>query len=305
MRAIEFSRLGPPEVLELVECDEPHAGPGQIRIATRAAGVNPVDWKIRSGASRRATPIPLPSVPGLEASGRVDEVGAGVIGIEPGDEVFGVAVSGGSAEFVVLAHWAVKPPAMSWAEAAGIPMAAETAARGLDTVGLREGAATGKTVLISGAAGGVGTAAVQFAVERGATVVGTGGPDSQEYIAALGAIPVVYGSGLVERVRGLMPGGVDLALDIAGHGVGPDLIALTGNADNVVSIGDFDSTALGIRFTSGAESRAYEALAEAATLFEQGRFTMPVARTFRLDELAEAHRISELGHVRGKLVVVF
>jgi NADPH:quinone reductase-like Zn-dependent oxidoreductase len=300
MKAAQFDELGPPEVLHIAEVAEPHAASGQVRIAVRAAGVNPVDWKIRGGASLRATPIPLPSIPGLEASGVVDEIGGGVEGVSIGDEVFGHVVSGATAEFAVLSDWPAKPSAMSWAEAAGLPLAVETAARGLDMLDVR----SGQVVLISGAAGGVGSAAVQFAIARGATVIGTASADNQAYLQSIGAIATTYGPGLPDRVRALAPDGVDLALDVAGFGVLPDLIKITGSPDNVVSIGEFNSGDVGVRFTMGLEGRALYALKDAADLFEQGKFSMPVARTFGLDEVGEAHRVSEAGHVRGKLVIV-
>jgi D-arabinose 1-dehydrogenase-like Zn-dependent alcohol dehydrogenase len=150
MKAMRFDRLGPPDVLRLTEADDPHPGPGQVRIRVRAAGVNPVDWKIRGGSSRRAVPIALPSIPGLEAAGVIDEIGPGVAGVRAGDEVFGAAVTGAAAEYTVLDHWAVKPAAMPWAEAAALPMAVETAARALDLLGELDG----RRLLISGAAGG-------------------------------------------------------------------------------------------------------------------------------------------------------
>jgi NADPH:quinone reductase-like Zn-dependent oxidoreductase len=299
MKAIRFDRLGPPEVLRPADADEPHPAPGQIRIRVRAAGVNPVDWKIRSGSSRRAIPVALPSIPGLEAAGTVDEVGAGVDGISIGDEVFGSAVSGAAAEYTVLDHWAAKPSAMPWTEAAALPMAVETAARALD----RFGELAGRRLVISGAAGGVGTAAVQLAVARGAAVIGTASAGNQGYVRSLGAAATTYGPGLPDRVRAIAPGGADLALDVAGHGVLPDLIAITGSPDRVVTLIDPDAAAYHVPFEAGREGRAYYALAVAADLYTQGRFTMPVAGTFALQDLAEAHRISEAGHVRGKLVV--
>jgi NADPH:quinone reductase-like Zn-dependent oxidoreductase len=299
MKAIRFDRLGPPEVLQLADTDEPHPAPGQIRIRVRAAGVNPVDWKIRGGSSRRAIPVALPSIPGLEAAGTVDEVGAGVGGVSIGNEVFGSAVTGAAAQYTVLDHWAAKPAAMPWTEAAALPMAVETAARALDLFG----DLAGHRLVISGAAGGVGTAAVQFAVARGAAVIGTASAGNQDYLRSLGAAATTYGPGLPERVRAIATGGADLALDVAGHGVLPDLISITGGPERVVTLIDPDAAAYGVRFTAGREGRAYYALAVAADLYTQGRFTMPVAGAFVLEDLAEAHRISEAGHVRGKLVI--
>ncbi|WP_304438163.1 NADP-dependent oxidoreductase, partial [Frankia sp. CpI1-P] len=297
-------------------------GPGQIRIAVRAAGVNPVDWKIRNGSTLRTIPVPLPHIPGLEAAGVVDEVGAGVEGVSVGDEVFGAAQNA-SAEYAVLDEWAPKPPQLTWAQAAGLAMAVETAARGLDLLGITAGEesgaglelgagqesaagseSAGTTLLVNGAAGGVGLAAVQLAQARGARVIGTASRDNQEYLRSLGAAATDYGPGLVDRVRSLAPDGVDAALAVSGAGALPDLITLTGSPDRVVSIGDVTAAEHGVRFTTGAEGRAFYSLREAATLAAAGRLTMPVARALPLAELGEAHRISEAGHVRGKLVVV-
>ncbi len=121
MKAVQFSEYGGPEVLRVVDVEEPHAGPGQIRVAVRGAGVNPVDWKIRSGALRQAMPLELPSIPGSDVAGVVDEVGEGVTDVGIGDEVFGFAVDGAAAEYAVLEHYASKPAGLSWAEAAACP----------------------------------------------------------------------------------------------------------------------------------------------------------------------------------------
>ena len=157
MKAMQFDEYGPPEVLHPRRRRASRTpGPGQIRIRVHAAGVNPVDWKIRGGTSRRAIPVQLPSIPGLEAAGIVDELGPDVTGVSVGDEVFGSAISGAAAEHTVLDHWAAKPAAMSWAEAGGLSMAVETAARGLDLLSGPTGDLSGRTILISGAAGGRG-----------------------------------------------------------------------------------------------------------------------------------------------------
>jgi NADPH:quinone reductase-like Zn-dependent oxidoreductase len=299
VKALQVAQFGPPEVLQVVDVDEPHPGPGQIRVAVRAAGVNPIDWKVRSGANRQFRRA-LPYVPGSEVAGVVDEIGDEVSGVAAGDEVFGFAIGGGSAEHAVLKHFAAKPAGMSWAEAAALPVAAETATRALNLLGV----SAGQTLLINGAAGGVGTAAVQLARERGATVIGTASPANQDYLTSLGATPATYGAGLVERVRALAPGGVDRAFDVAGHGALPDLIELTGSPERVLTIADPQAQQHGVAFTGGAAQRSYEALDEAARLFTQGRFTMPAVRTFPLADAPEAHRISEAGHVRGKLVLL-
>jgi NADPH:quinone reductase-like Zn-dependent oxidoreductase len=166
------------------------------------------------------------------------------------------------------------------------------------------GVSAGQTLLINGAAGGVGVAAVQFARVRDATVVGTAGPENHDFLRSLGATPVTYGAGLVDRVRELTPSGVDRAFDTAGRGALPELIELTGAPDRVLTIADPQAQQYSVLFTGGGGQRSYHALAEAARLFAEGRFSLPVARTFPLADAAEAHRISEEGHVRGKLALL-
>jgi NADPH:quinone reductase-like Zn-dependent oxidoreductase len=299
MKAVQFAEYGDPEVLHVVEVDEPHAGPGQIRVAVRAAGVNPYDWKVRSGAMRQFMPLDLPRIPGSDVAGVVDEVGDGVRGVSIGDEVFGFAVSGGYAQYAVLERFAGKPAAMSWAEAAGLPVAVETAVRVLDLLGVK----SGQTLLINGAAGGVGTAATQFARARGAAVIGTASERNHEFLRSIGATPVRYGEGLVERVRQIAPHGVDVAFDTAGRGALADLVALTGNPEQVVTIADPTAREHGVRMTSGSEGRSFHALGQAAQLFEEKGLSMPVAETLALEQAARAHRLSQDGHVRGKLVL--
>src|SRR5438309_9845823 len=302
MKAIQFSQFGGPEVLELVEVPDPHPGPGQIRVAVRAAGVNPIDWKVRSGAMGGD----LPKRTGQEVAGVVDELGDGVTGIAVGDEVFGGAAGGGgAAELALLENYARKPESLDFAGAAALPVAVETAVRTLDVLGV----SAGQTVVINGASGSVGIAAVQFARSRGARVIGTASPSNQEYVREFGAEPTTYGDGLVDRIRELAGGGdpvVDRALDAAGGGVLPALVELTGAPDRVVTIADYPGAEqTGVPFSGGmGPERAWHALADAAELIEAGRFRLPVAQTFPLDQIAEAHRVSESGHPRGKLVLL-
>jgi NADPH:quinone reductase-like Zn-dependent oxidoreductase len=298
MKAVRFSRFGGPEVLEIVDLPDPHPGPGEIRIAVRAAGVNPSDWKKRKGLMDEE----LPQTMGYEAAGVVDELGQGVTNVAVGDRVFGLSAGGAAqAELAVLSYYAPIPPSLDFAGAAAVPSATETAARALDQLGV----AGGSTLLINGASGSVGGAAVQLAVARGARVIGTGSPASHEYLRSLGAEPIAYGAGLTERVRALAPGGVDLALDVAGSGVLPELIELAGGAGHVVTVADFiGAREHGVRFSSGDAGRAVYALGEVGELIESGRFSLPVAQTFPLAEVAEAHRVSEHGHPRGKLVLL-
>ena len=298
MKAVYFRQFGGPEVLEIVDLPDPHPGPSEVRIAVRAAGVGLSDWKKRKGLMDPE----LPQTMGYEAAGVVDEIGGGVTDVAVGDRVFGVCTDGAAqAELAVLSHYAAIPRSLDFAAAAALPAAIETAARALDQVGVKRGT----TLLINGASGSVGSAAVQFAVARGVRVIGTAGPANQDYLRALGAEPLTYGEGLVDRVRALAPGGVDLALDVAGSGVLPDLVELAGGPEHVVTVADFaGAQKYGVRFSSGDSGRALYVLAEIGELIESGRFSLPTVRTFPLVEVAEAHRVSEAGHVRGKLVLL-
>ncbi|WP_405585874.1 NADP-dependent oxidoreductase [Streptomyces sp. NBC_01190] len=314
MRAIQFTEYGPPGVVHVAEVAEPHAGPGRIRIAVRASGISPGEMYIRSGTLRDVVPITFPYRTGFDAAGVVDEVGAGVTDVRVGDEVFGMAdaaVRGANADFVVLAAWAPKPAGWSWAEAGGAAGSVETSTRVLDRLAV----GAGQTVLVQGAAGGVGTVAVQFAVARGATVIGTASEHNHDFLRSLGAEPTTYGPGLVERVRALAPGGVDAVFDCAG-GALPDLIAVAGgDPARVVTINDFTAAAHGVHMSHGvpgakegvgtaADPLAVHGLAIAVTLAAEGRLRVPVAAAFPLAEVVAAHELSETRHARGKVVLV-
>ena len=300
MFALAFDEYGDPSVLHMTELPEPHAGPGEVRIAVRTAGVNPVDWKVRAGYMQEVMPVVFPAIPGMDAAGVVDEVGEGVEGVGVGDEVFGSG-SGVAAEYAVLAHFAAKPASMSWAQAAALPAPAETAQR---TLGLLGSPAAGQTLLIEGAAGGVGSTAAQFALADGVTVIGTASPGNHDHLRSLGVIPTTYGPGLVERVAELAPGGVDYVLDTAGKGSMPDLIAIAGDPAKVITIADFSAARYGVRVTgAGMDPQRYEALSKAARLFEHGELAIAIDSQFPLAETAKAHERSEGGHVTGKIVL--
>ena len=298
MKAVQFARFGGPEVLDIVDLPDPHPGANEIRIAVRAAGVNASDWKKRQGLMDEQ----LPQTMGYEAAGIVDEIGEGVTGVAMGDRVFGVGGDGAAqAELAVLSAWALIPASLDFAGAAALPSAVETAARALDQLGV----SSGSSLLINGASGNVGSAAVQLAVARAARVIGTGSPATHDYLRELGAEPVAYGEGMTERIRRVAPSGVDLALDVAGNGVLPQLIELTGGAEHVITVADFPGARnYGVRFSTGASGRAVYALAQVADLIEAGTVTLPVGQTFPLSHVAEAHRVGEAGQVRGKLVLL-
>lgn len=296
MRRVCFAEFGGPEVLRLLDAEEPHAGPGQVRIAVRAAGVIPHDWRVREGQFRDAGPIVFPSGIGLDAAGVVDEVGEGVAGVDVGDEVFGRG-SNTYAELAVLTAWARIPEELTFEEAAGYPSPAETALRIIRQVGVRPG----QTLLVSGASGGVGSAVLQIARARGIAVIGTAGASNQDYLRGLGAVATTYGAGWVERVRRL--GRVDAALDLAGSGVIHELVDLTGDPRHVISIADLGAPDLGVRF-SGVAGDMPSALAEAVDLVARGELRLPVERSYPLADAAAAHVDSQAGHARGRRVLV-
>lgn len=301
MKAIVFDTFGGTEVLHEAEIATPRPGPGEVRVRVHAVGVNPIDGKIRSGAMEAVFPTALPAVPGLEVAGVVDALGEGVDDLGIGDEVLGWADSGAYAEYALasVTGLAPKPAGLDWAHAAALPVASETAERVLDLLGV----SAGETLLIHGASGGVGTIAVQLAVARGARVVGTAGADNQAYVAGLGATALVYGDGLVERVRALAPEGVDAVFDAAGKGALEDSVALRGGTDRIVTIADPRARELGIAFSGGAQHRFAARLAELAQQAADGTLVTTVSATYPLASAAEAQQAGDSGHSRGKLVL--
>lgn len=305
MFAVQFDRFGPPDVLTVGPFPEPHAGTGQVRVRVRAAGVSPVDVALRAGQSPSSATLALPHVPGVDAAGVVDEVGDGVTGVAIGDEVFGSVdisrLGGATAEFAVLSFWAAKPASMPWEEAGATGTSVETATRVLDVLDPKPGT----TLLVDGAAGGVGSVAVQLAVARGARVIGTGRPENQAFIAGLGAIPTTYGPRLPERVRALGP--VGLAFHVSGKDSLTELIAITGTAAAVVTIADFTGPKVGVRLSLGefgGQPDGRHGLAAAAELSSQGRFRLPLQHVFPMAQAAEAHASAEQqGPRQGKIAL--
>jgi NADPH:quinone reductase-like Zn-dependent oxidoreductase len=299
MRALQFSAYGGPEVLQWAEAPDPHAGPGQIRITVRAASVNPIDWKLFTGVMSGGQPMVGTGYLGSDAAGVVDEVGDGVTGIAVGDDVFGKGRHA-EAEYAVLDSWAAKPASIDWAVAAAAGVSGETAERGLRLLDVK----AGDTLFIDGGAGGVGAVAVQIALDRGARVIASAGEANQDYLREIGAIPVLYGEGVADRVRNAAGGSVDAVFDVVGKTPVDELISLAPDPAKVVTIANFAAGEAGVQVTGGgAESRAPEALAEVADMLAQNKIVIKV-QTFPFTRAAEAYRISLNGHVRGKLVLI-
>jgi NADPH:quinone reductase-like Zn-dependent oxidoreductase len=301
-----MNQYGGPDVLKFVaDAPEPKVGPDFVLVRAKAAGVNPVDWKIREGNLDGLLQTDFPVVPGWDLAGVVERTGPAVSEFSPGDEVMGYVREdhvgrGTYAELVAAPVRTLgrKPARLSWAEAAGLPLAGLTAYQSL-TKAL---AVTGDdTVLIHAAAGGVGSFAVQIARAKGARVIGTAGPHNHDYLRELGAEPVRYGDGLADRIRRLAPSGVTAALDLVGGEaleVTPNLLTPTGRWASIV---DPSVRERGGRYVFVRPDP--NDLATLASLADDGRLNVTVAKTFPLAEAADAQRLSAEGHTRGKIVL--
>jgi NADPH:quinone reductase-like Zn-dependent oxidoreductase len=312
-RAVIATEFGGPEVLSVIDETVREPGPGEVLLAVRAAGTNPIDYKLFSG-SHGADPSMLPFRPGLEAAGVVVAVGEGAEGpagpLSIGDEVIAYRIDGAYADRVVVPARTVvpKPTTLSFEEAGGLLLAGSTAVHALVAVEV----GSGDTVLINGASGGVGTIAVQVAVDLGARVIATAGHAGHDRLRRLGAEPVTYGEGLLDRVRALAPDGVDAALDLVGTDEALDTsLALVADRDRIATIAGFQrGLAEGIRVLGGAPGAdPGEAIRDAArlqlvALAEAGKLEVPVARAYPLEEAAAALTELAAGHTHGKIVLV-
>ncbi|MFI5756347.1 NADP-dependent oxidoreductase [Streptomyces sp. NPDC051569] len=300
-KAYVYTRHGGPDTESFVEQPAPEPGPGQLLIAVRAAGVNPVDWKLRDGYLRPgAAPTELPAVFGNEAAGTVEKTGPGVEGFAVGDAVFGSTLTGGYAEYTLLpaAVTAHKPDAVSFTDAAALPVAAATAYDAVRQAALPAGA----TLLIIGAGGGVGVAAAQIARATGLRVIGTASTGKREFVESLGVTHVPPGPGLAERVRAAAPDGVDAVLDLVG---GADLEAaatLLADRTKLISAGD-RGRVVKLGGAAVVRLRTAAVLDDVARLVVSGALNPYVTRTFPLERAAEALRAVEEGHALGKTVI--
>jgi len=305
VRALHYNEFGGPDVMRVGEVPDPHIGPDTMVVKVVAAGINPVDYKVREGYLAGLIDTVFPAVPGWDVAGVVVRPGLDTPEFAAGDEVLAyaradVVHSGTLAELVAVPVRTAtpKPASVSFEDAAALPLTGLTALQSIRRSGLGEG----DTVLVHAAAGGVGAFATQLAVLAGARVVGTAGPANHEFLRSLGAEPVAYGEGLVAAARAVAPDGFDVVLDYVGGAaldVTPDLLRPGGS---VVSIADGRAASeFGGQYVWVRPDR--DDLAELAGLVSDGRLRVHVSAVYDLDHAADAYRALESGHTRGKIVV--
>ncbi|MDT0328259.1 NADP-dependent oxidoreductase [Nocardiopsis sp. DSM 44743] len=297
-------QYGTEDGLRETELPDPKVAPGEVLIRVRAAGVNPVDWKLAAGGLDPVMEAGFPMVPGWDVAGVVEAVGFDVSEYRVGDEVYGYirkdwARNGSYAELVSASVRLIapKPASMDWSQAAGAPLAGLTALQAMR----RARVGDGETVLVHAAAGGVGSMGVQIARALGARVIGTASERNHDFVRSLGAEPVTYGDGLVERVRGLAPYGVDAVLDFVGSGAAAQSLPLVGSPGRVLSVADAEVAALGGHYVWVRPST--DDLIELAGMADAGVLTVHVEHELPLAEAAEAWRLSKKGRTRGKIVL--
>ena len=300
MRAITYSRFGDPDVLTLTELPDPTPGPGQVVVRVGAWGVNPFDTKVRTGAFSRGAPPARPRRVGRDIAGVVVEAGPEALPAV-GTRVVG-SVAGASSDLVLATgdDLVVLPDGVDDVTAAAIPGAGTTAIRALALSGVQPG----QSLLVHAASGGVGTFLVQLAHAAGITVIGTAGPDNQDYVAGLGARPIVYGAGWQDRLRAVHPDPVDVVVDAAGRGVAEQSLEVVVENGRILTLVDFDAQGPGIVTSDGSEPGFEGSLAEAVAAVATGRVRIEIDSRYPFVDYAQAHRRSETGHSRGKIVVV-
>lgn len=306
MKAVRYDEYGPVEVLEVRDVPVPEPGPGEVLVRVRAAGINPGEAKIREGALAERWPSTFPSGQGSDFAGVVEQAGPGVTTAGPGDQVIGwVDTRSSQAQYLVAeaASLARKPAGLPWEVAGGIPVAGFTAWAMVRAVEVKPG----DTVAVSGAAGGVGSIAVQLARRAGATVIGLAGPSNHDWLARHGVLPVAYGDGVAERVRQAAPDGrVDAFLDThGGDYVELALNELGVSPERIDTIVRFDAgEKYGVKMDGNAAGASAATLAELAGLAEAKELEIPLAQTFPLAEVRSAYAKLAKGHVRGKIVLI-
>jgi NADPH:quinone reductase-like Zn-dependent oxidoreductase len=304
-KAVKFDQYGGIDVLQVRDVPRPEPREGQVLVQVRAAGINPGEAMIRKGALHDMWPATFPSGQGSDLAGVVAQVGTGVDAFKVGDEVLGFTEDRAShAEYVVVpaGNLTAKPANVSWEVAGGLFVAGTTAYAAVRAVDLK----ADDTVAIAGAAGGVGTIAVQLTTRAGATVIGIAGPSNDKWLTAHGVIPVNYGDDLADRLRSASPSGrIDAFLDFFGNGYVELAVAELGvAAQRVDTIIDFPAAAqFGAQTAGNADASNVDVLAELADLIAAGELEVPIAQVFSLDDVQDAYRTLEQRHTRGKIVL--
>ena len=303
-RAVRFNEYGDVDVLQVVDVDPPVPGPGELLVRVRAVGINPGEGKIRQGFLHDRWPATFPSGQGSDLAGVVEQIGDGVDGFGPGDEVIGWTDDRASqAELVVIEaeHATPKPAGVPWEVAGALFVAGATAWAAVRAVA----PSTGDTVVVSGAAGGVGSIAVQLAVRAGATVIGLAGEANHDWLRAHGVVPVTYGDGVADRIGQAAPDGVDAFVDTVGGGYVELALELGVAPDRIDTIADFAAIEqYGVKGDGNAAGASAATLAELAGLIAAGELEIPIAATYPLDRVRDAYIELEQGHTRGKIVLI-
>jgi NADPH:quinone reductase-like Zn-dependent oxidoreductase len=304
-RAVRFDQYGDIDVLNVVDVERPVPGPGEALVRVKAAGINPGEASIRKGLMHERWPATFPSGEGSDLAGVVEEVGPGVDSFSVGEEVIGWTDQRGSqAELVAVPveHLTRKPAGVSWEAAGALFVAGTTAYAAVRAVGV----SAGDTVVVSGAAGGVGSLVVQLARRAGAAVIGLAGESNHQWLLEHGAIPVAYGDGVAGRIREVADGHVDAFIDTFGGGYVAMAVEELGVApERIDTIIDWGAAQeYGVKMEGTAAAASADVLAELAGLIDRGELEVPIAKTFPLDQVRDAYRELERRHTRGKIVLI-
>ena len=301
--AVRFDHYGGIDVLDVVDVDPPVPGPGQALVRVRAAGINPGEAKIREGLLHALWPATFPSGQGSDLAGVIEALGEGADGFEVGDEVIGFTDNRASqAELVAVdaGHLTPRPPSVSWQVAGSLFVAGTTAYAAVRAVST----GSGDTVVVAGAAGGVGSLAVQLAKHKGATVIGLASERNHPWLKELGVIPVTYGDGVAERIRDAAGGGVDAFIDTVGGGYVELALELGVQPDRIDTIADPQAVQKhGVKMEGTAAAATAEVLAELAAMIDDGQLEVPIAAVYPLDRVRDAFAELEQGHTHGKIVL--
>jgi NADPH:quinone reductase-like Zn-dependent oxidoreductase len=304
-RAVRFDRYGGIDVLNVVDVERPVPAAGEALVRVKAAGINPGEASIREGRMHERWPATFPSGEGSDLAGIVEEVGPGVESFLPGDGVIGWTDRRAShADLVVVPveHLIRRPDEVSWEAGGALFVAGTTAYAAVRAVGVREGDA----VAVAGAAGGVGSLAVQLARQAGGKVIGLAGEQNHDWLRAKGVIPVAYGDGVGERVREAAGGRVDAFIDTFGGGYVALAVEELGVApervDTIIDWGAAEK--YGVKTEGTAAAASAQVLAELAELIDRGELEVPIAQVFPLEDVRDAYRELERRHTRGKIVLI-